>query len=147
MIQQNNTRNITLLCFLSLSLTHYLNGCKSNPSPNQHHTTQNKRFTHHTHVYLHHPKKTHSMKWSDWMSTTCKVDKDYKTKTNELCIVFVCVDACRCLRVLHSFFHFELFAILRFYVRTMYVLLTSVHTPSSTKTHQQRQQVHQLSSQ
>ena len=74
----------------SLSLSHYLNGCISNPSPNQHHTTQNKRFTHHTHVYLHHPKKTHSMKWSDWMSTTCKVDKKYKTKINELCVVFVC---------------------------------------------------------
>ena len=62
--------------------------------------------TTHTFIKLHHPKKTHSMKWSDWMSTTCKVDKNYKTKTNELCIVFVCVDACRCLRVLHSFFHF-----------------------------------------
>ena len=61
--------------------------------------------------------------------------------------LFSCVDACRCLRVLHSFFHFELFAILRFYVRTMYVLLTSVHTPSSTKTqkHQQRQQRQQVS--
>ena len=58
----------------------------------------------------------------------------------------------RCFRVfthvvvsafLHSFFHFQFL----FYVRTMYVLLTSVHTPSSTKTqkHQQRQQRQQVS--
>ena len=91
--------------------------------------------TTHTFIKLHHPKKTHSMKWSDWMSTTCKVDKNYKTKTNELCVVFVCVDACRCLRVFTLIFSLPIPILRPYYVRSVVFCPYSVidqNTPTTS---------------
>ena len=92
------------------------------------------------------------MKWSDWMSncrrtTTVLLAVKRWTRIIKLKQTNYALFSCVGLRRMSLSPRFTLifslpryFLLLRFYVRTMYVLLTSVHTPSSTKTHQQRQQ-------